>query len=751
MSKSKRKPITDSAADPVSRATSVLAVALVVLRWLTPTESAAEGDTLWIVQLWFATALLWTWSALRSGSFAIRFSSFDVALWTVVLGHMVSTSAVFITGGDRRAALDMAWEWIGLGTTFFVLRQVVQTSIDARRLASVLVVLGVVLAGLGVWQHYFFYPGAAAEYRQMISELKQFQKNPTANATQIGELELKMQSNGIPGDEIGRRQYENRLEFSTEPFGPFALANTFGGFLLVAFVVSGEWLRTSPRPFSKRIAAAWGAALLLMLYCLVLTKSRTAWIGLLIACGWWGTCLLARRRPSLNRRVIVAIAAVAAIVAVLFFVASTGRGFDWLVISESSKSLEYRLQYWAGALSIIRDHPLLGIGPGNFRHHYLQYKLPAASEEIADPHNMILDLWTSGGILAVLGFLGCVILAFRSGIGRAGDSDSLAEPSVLSSSTSHLTAITIGFLLAIVAPIASGTGDFDAGPLPLFLGGLAAFGILCRDIAKNPKSACMLSGAALGGAAIGLLIHLLGAGGIETPAIVQLFLVLAILMFAKRSVRSTTAHSRLAVVGIGVGAATLFVCSFMTATLPILQRRALIADGNTTLILEGNSNRAISDFEQAAVRDPFSSEPPERLADVFFSRWRANPATQAADFEKSVQSFKIAMKQDPQSPTPHRRLGEIYLARFARFHNQQDAQSAADALSQAIARYPNDSALRALSAFALFDAGQWDKTKAEANRAFELDEINHQYGHTDRYLPDATVARLQRILERPAR
>src|SRR5579863_7282594 len=136
--------------DPAAKILSVGVLALVGVRWLIPAESAVHGDTLWIVQLWFAAALIWVWSCLRSRQFVVRLGLFDAALWTLVAGHVVSTAGVFLQGGEKRAALNMAWEWVGLGTSFFLLRQVVATWVQARRFAAILTVVGVALAGLGI-------------------------------------------------------------------------------------------------------------------------------------------------------------------------------------------------------------------------------------------------------------------------------------------------------------------------------------------------------------------------------------------------------------------------------------------------------------------------------------------------------------------------------------------------------------------------------------------------------------------------
>ena len=57
-------------------------------------------------------------------------------------------------------------------------------------------------------------------------------------------------------------------------------------------------------------------------------------------------------------------------------------------------------EYWQSTLTMIVRHPWLGVGPGNFQDYYTQFKLPAASEEIRDPHNFVLEVWATAGTFA---------------------------------------------------------------------------------------------------------------------------------------------------------------------------------------------------------------------------------------------------------------------------------------------------------------------------------------------------------------
>lgn len=71
-------------------------------------------------------------------------------------------------------------------------------------------------------------------------------------------------------------------------------------------------------------------------------------------------------------------------------------------------SLASRIMIWQSAQAILRDNYFAGIGPGNFQDKYLDYQKnfsPYLEWAVPHPHNTFLTFWTSGGILALIGFL----------------------------------------------------------------------------------------------------------------------------------------------------------------------------------------------------------------------------------------------------------------------------------------------------------------------------------------------------------
>lgn len=76
----------------------------------------------------------------------------------------------------------------------------------------------------------------------------------------------------------------------------------------------------------------------------------------------------------------------------------------------------FRLKLWRSSLQMIREHPLFGVGPGNFLNAYrTRYVLPAAWEEfnLEHAHNLVLDHWTRLGVLGVVAGLGVQIAFWR--------------------------------------------------------------------------------------------------------------------------------------------------------------------------------------------------------------------------------------------------------------------------------------------------------------------------------------------------
>ncbi len=179
------------------------------------------------------------------------------------------------------------------------------------------------------------------------------------------------------------------------------------------------WLLHRPRwrPLVLALAAAMSAAILL-------SFSRGALVGLAAALIWH---VLTERRGQLL--VIVSVVAVAVVSTSLLVRANPEQvetGFQ-AKQKVATANVDTRLDAWSAAARLATEHPL-GVGPGNFRFHYLEETgRPPGTSNIGVVHNAYLDVAAELGLAAMVVFLlylGMVLLraggARRRGLGPPG-------------------------------------------------------------------------------------------------------------------------------------------------------------------------------------------------------------------------------------------------------------------------------------------------------------------------------------------
>jgi O-antigen ligase/tetratricopeptide (TPR) repeat protein len=384
-----------------------LTVALITARAYWPAEpnfkEEAGTGLVWAFALLLAVGLALL-GALLGGTLRVRRSWADAA----VIGLMVLVALSAGRGLDRRPAINLAWEWGAVGFGYLLLRSLPRTRAESSALALVLVATAAAVAIYGLFQASVELPALRREYL----------RNPVKVLLQMGV------EPGSPGQILS----EKRLMESNEPWSTFALTNSLAGFLVgpLTLLLGVGWEsfrrreQEGPGQGSRLGAQALAAGpALLMLICLILTKSRSAWVGLAVALAViaWQSRRLVRTRTL----VLAALGGLAVVSALVAAGLKTGR-LDPLVLTESTKSLRYRWEYWVGTWALITEDARTfwgGVGPGNFGWAYLRHKLPQASEEIRDPHNMILDVWVTAGFGAALALVAALGLGLYNVLGAA--------------------------------------------------------------------------------------------------------------------------------------------------------------------------------------------------------------------------------------------------------------------------------------------------------------------------------------------
>ncbi len=773
-------------------------VALLVARWLIPTEGAVEGLTLWLVQLVLLTAVAKTVWAWRFEERPLRFDAMDGAIALLIVAQVVSALMVVFGVGNSRAAINVAWEWVGSGVLIWMLRQELTSLRGVRQLCLGLSLAAGVLAGFGLWQHYVGYRETSREYDRLVTDHDRLAERlrgdgvspvsvSAADVRKLESLRAEMARQQIPIEKRARQSLEFRLKASSEPLGLFALTNSFAGLLIVMWLVA-VGLMGGGR--SSRIALASLAAMIA--FCILLTKSRTAMVGLFAGIGWWLMRLVAARRGksegSDRKRVWLRIGTWAivgaCVVGFAVGIAALSGGLDRAVLSEAPKSLRYRLEWWQGTWVTIREHFWFGTGPGNFRDYYLAHKLPESSEEIADPHNLIFDVWVNAGTFGLIGLLACVglmvreVFKRRDGVGslfQSGESlekhsiscDSRSEKNSRPLLSAGVCGVGLAFPLSAVGMELMGHGtDERLWWLGGIWWGMWLIGVLVAQRTSAEKS--LESGGSqtvvvrwsLEAANVALLVHLLGAGGIAMPAITQLLWLVWALRVAcaespatgrdekspSESASGGVKAGRLPVGAFALAAGGLFVLCWWTGTMPELFCRTSLQIGDAEWG-RGQFTTASQRYLEASRADPSAIEPLDRLAEAAFQRWQATHAEH--DFEESVQRQQVVITRLPFASRSFRRLGQFWMARFDHSHEVPDAMRAVEAYTAAVARYPHHAELLSESATASERAGLIEQARETARRAIRQDELNRFAGHSDKFLGGQMRRRMERLAAEP--
>jgi len=110
----------------------------------------------------------------------------------------------------------------------------------------------------------------------------------------------------------------------------------------------------------------------------------------------------------------------------------------------------FRLKLWQATITMIRDHPILGVGLDNFLYQYPKYMLPEAWQEpnLSHPHNIIMDYWTRLGIFGVVAILWLEVVFFKRGLHLYRHLDDR-----------ELQALTLGLMASMVDFLAHGLID----------------------------------------------------------------------------------------------------------------------------------------------------------------------------------------------------------------------------------------------------------------------------------------------------
>jgi putative inorganic carbon (HCO3(-)) transporter len=176
-----------------------------------------------------------------------------------------------------------------------------------------------------------------------------------------------------------------RLE-AGRPSGPFILPAALGGFLALAIPAALAWTAGADR---KHLRVIGGMAVGLQIYALALSRSLGA-----LAAAAVGVALVI---PILMRRhrgpALVAILVAAVLGATLFVHLRR----DEIFATPGGDPLALRAGNWTAAVQMVRERPLLGVGPGSFGTFYPRV-MRAGMNETKYAHNSYLQAAAGWGV-----------------------------------------------------------------------------------------------------------------------------------------------------------------------------------------------------------------------------------------------------------------------------------------------------------------------------------------------------------------
>jgi hypothetical protein len=437
-----------------------------------------------------------------------------------------------------------------------------------------------------------------------------------------------------------------------------------------------------------------------------------------------------------------AIALVAIVLALAIGIAVAAGGLDAEVLTEASKSLGYRWQYWQATLDMIANYPTLGVGPGDFQDYYTQYKLPEASEEIRDPHNFLLEVWATAGTFAFL-----ALVAVLAGFAWQAWQLPAAE-TVEAAHEDDLPAREVRWF--VLAGAAAGA-LFAYGVGPPF-GFVIPAGQLAALIAIGAAVTALLWPWISGGTlpprlpALGVLvlsIHLLASGGFTFPGVAGTFwILLALGLNRPVAIARGGPARRLPRWGLGL-AATLTVAAvaacYYTAFYPVLACRAALSRGfDEQLSAEGR----LAAMEEAALADPLSAEPFVAIAQFCLEPLRKDPKSEFWG-NHFLQSTRAIMVLRGHSSAAWSEVAGWYRELHELDPQPEMAKRIVQLTRGAAYLYPNSATIQAEYALALAEAGKTPAARRSATKALELDAATP---HADKKLSPQLKGLVEKLL-----
>lgn len=451
------------------------------LRTLLFDSAILSAACLWLLSRTIGPTTRYRWTGLEWGGLLIS----------------VAAIASCVTAGNKRLAVNGAIDWLCNVVLAIVLVQLLRTQRLRRVLLSAILASACVQAVQcwdqsiwghdQTWEHYqsikedFWKRQGVAldstkvalfEHRMLAREAQGFLPHANVAASYlslcglaamglaVAALKKKGKARGGLEGHADATKRSDLGERSERPEGERSLPGA-----------SSPWMASPPSTSARRAgepfvpfgASNWipvcmAFAATFILAAVVTTKSLGALLSVVAVMIVGVMCWILRVRiAAAPKRLVVFLWSMVALLAIGTL--AYGLTYDRL----PGWSLTFRWQYWTASAKMFADHWLTGVGRENFGRHYLQYKSIQSPEEIANPHNLLVQAACDWGAFGAIGIIAMFVGWSWVLANRKPDASPRLEPPLSSTTASHGVLWTAALLAVVTlgrAPLL-GTNDLN--------------------------------------------------------------------------------------------------------------------------------------------------------------------------------------------------------------------------------------------------------------------------------------------------
>ena len=667
------------------------------------------GLALWLMPMLLAAS----WVAEGRARLSHPWLALPVALF--VVGAAISTALA----ADKLSALVRAAEMTGVWAGAWAIAESLRSNGERRFLLAVLVAAAVGAAAVGIHQQAWGLPDAwqyFQEHREEVLARQNIVPGSYAEKAFIGRFTGGVQAG------LGH---------------PNVLAALLVLGLLVAVgLVREKWSEAGTKG-SRGLAVVLALAAGTCAAGLALTQSRAGIIAALVGLWWLGVAWWTRRRTLRLALYLLPLAAGAAAITVAVTV-------DGPTFESGLLSLRYRLDYWQATAQVLLRHGLAGVGLENFGLHYTGFKLPTAPEEVRDPHNLVLSMWSNLGLAGLAALVGLAVVAIRSWL-RTPDIEPGPGPGAGVPGGGAANESLLAFLVPTIVIAGPAVFYFEMtlagwlaavviGGSVMVLMGLGSaeepsrLSVSCRPL-RSLYAACVAAMAAFA------LMEQIGTSILEPPTAWAMLVAICV------SLRPPAARSWVLSLGeddlelaaapepgvrLGLWAKFALMLLIMAAgfsyvrmlLVPFMREDALLAEAAR----QGDAAAQEPIFEAVAAANPLSWEPAVFRARAWQQQAASEPAQERSlSLERAMTAYDEALARQP-------RLRQAYLGlavcRLTMPGSQLDRgawEAALGYVEDALRLYPTDIPTQAQKATLLDRLGEDAPALAAYRRLLDLD------------------------------